>query len=144
MKLKRGQKLCKSCNKINGARARVCKHCNNEFTIGATSKNKNPAKIKKVKKFEEITDWKALTNGDCIKVIGRSGNYYVGDSGDKQYLTEAGVYTVKSHDANGLIVYATDGGWGYIYMGVEVKSDTIPNMYRSPHKIIKANIRVTA
>lgn len=144
MKLKRGQKLCKNCNNINGARSHVCKHCNNEFTIGATSKNKNPPKIKKVKKFEEIKDWKSLASGDLIKVIGRSGNYYIGDSGDKQYLTDAGIYTVKSHDANGLIVYAGDGGWGYIYMGVEVKSDTIPNMYRSPHKIIKANIRVIA
>jgi hypothetical protein len=140
MKVKRGQKLCKSCNGINGARSHTCKHCNTEFNIETTSKSKKPVKTKKVKKFEEITDWKSLTNGDRIKVIGRSGNYYIGDSGDKQYMTDAGIYTVKSHDTNGLIVYASDGGWGYIYMGVEVKSDTIPNMYRSPHKIIKANI----
>lgn len=142
MKVKRGQKLCKHCNGINGARSHTCKHCNTEFVIGANSKSKKPGKIKKPKKFEEIADWKSLSNGDRIKVIGRSGNYYVNDSGEKQYLSDAGVYTVKSHDANGLIVYGNEGGWGYIYMGPEIKSDTIPNMYRSPHKIVKTNILV--
>lgn len=142
MKVKRGQKLCKNCNGINGARSHVCKHCNHEFVIGATSKNKKPAKIKKVKKYEEIVDWKSLDNGDKIKVVGRSGNYYIGESGDKQYMSDAGIYTVKSHDSNGLIVYGNDGGFGYIYMGPEMKSDTIPNMYRSPHKIMRANLPV--
>lgn len=140
MKLKRGQKLCKKCNGINGARAHVCKHCNEEFIMGATSKNKKPPKIKKPKKFEDISDWKSLTDGDRIKVIGRSGNYYVGDNGDKQYLTDSGLYTVKSQDSKGLIVYANDGGWGYIYMGPEEASEYVPNMYRSPHKIVKVNV----
>ena len=139
MKLKRGQKLCKNCNQINGARAHVCKHCNNEFIKGATSKNK-PAKIKKQKRFEEISDWTSLKNGDRIKVVGRSGNYYVGQDGERQYLTDSGLYTVQGVDALGLHVY--DGGYGYIYMGPEKKSDTIPNMYRSPHKIVKVNIPV--
>lgn len=137
MKPKRGQKLCKNCNKINGARSHVCKHCNSEFV--STSKNK-PVKIKKKKKFEEIHNWKDLQNGDRIKVIGRSGNYYVGDNGEKQYLTDGGIYTVKDKDDSGLIVY--DCGYGYIYMGPEIKSDSIPNMYRSPHKIVKANLPV--
>jgi hypothetical protein len=142
MKVKRGQKLCKNCNGINGARSHTCKHCNTEFVIGANSKSKKSPKIKKPKKFEEIQDWKSLTNGDRIKVIGRSGNYYIGESGDKQYMTDAGIYTVKNRDSNGLIVHAADGGFGYIYMGPEMKSDTIPNMYRSPHKIVRANIPV--
>lgn len=144
MKVKRGQKLCKHCNGINGARSHTCKHCNAEFVVGLNSKNKKQPKIKKQKKFEEIVDWKSLTNGDRIKVVGRSGNYYIGENGDKQYMTDAGIYTVKNHDSNGLIVYASDGGWGYIYMGPEIPSDTIPNMYRSPHKIVKANIPVRA
>ena len=142
MKVKRGQKLCKHCNGINGARSHTCKHCNAEFVVGLNSKNKKQPKIKKPKKFEEITDWKSLTNGDRIKVIGRSGNYYIGENGDKQYMTDSGIYTVKNRDSDGLIVYASDGGWGYIYMGPEKPSDTIPNMYRSPHKIVKANIPV--
>jgi hypothetical protein len=144
MKVKRGQKLCKSCNGINGARSHSCKHCNTPFNIGTTSKSKKPTKVKKVKKFEEIEDWKSLSNGDNIKVIGRSGNYYLGSNGEKQYMTDAGVYTVKNTDNNGLIVYARDGGFGYIYMGPEIQSDTIPNMYRSPHKIVKTNILVRA
>jgi hypothetical protein len=135
MKLKRGQKLCKNCNNINGARAHVCKHCDQEFV----SNNKKPtqAKKKKLKKYEEISNWKDLQKGDKIKVIGRSGNYYVGEDGDKQYLTDAGIYTVQDKDELGLRVY--DGGYGYIYMGPETRSNTIPNMYRSPHKIVKVN-----
>lgn len=135
MKLKRGQKLCKNCNNINGARAHVCKHCDQEFV----SNNKKPtqAKKKKLKKYEEINNWKDLQKGDKIKVIGRSGNYYVSEDGDKQYLTDAGIYTVQDKDELGLRVY--DGGYGYIYMGPETRSNTIPNMYRSPHKIVKVN-----
>lgn len=137
MKLKRGQKLCKNCNGINGARSHVCKHCNNEFKAGAVAKNK-PTKTRKPKKYEEITDWTSLKAGDKIKVIGRSGNYYVNPDGERQYLTDAGLYTINDIDDTGLHVY--DGGYGYIYMGPEVPSKIIPNMYRSPHKIVKANI----
>lgn len=137
MKLKRGQKLCKNCNNINGARAHTCKHCNNEFKAASTSKNKS-AKIRKFKKYEEINDWKSLKDGDRIKVVGRSGNYYMSQDGERQYLTDAGIYTVKAVDSLGLHVY--DGGYGYIYMGPEVPSQVIPNMYRSPHKILRANI----
>lgn len=143
MKLKRGQKLCKNCNNINGARAHVCKHCNTAFVSGAISKNKK-FKKKLPKKFEEITNWQELTSGDKIKVIGRSGNYYVSSNGDKQYMTDAGVYTVKAQDENGLTVYSNNGGFGYIYMGPEIQSNLIPNMYRSPHKIVKVNIPVRA
>jgi hypothetical protein len=142
MKLKRGQKLCKNCNGINGARAHSCKHCNTEFATASVSKSSKPGKIKKQrkpKKFQEI-DWKELSVGDKIKVVGRSGNYYVNSEGDKQYLTDAGLYTVQRQDTNGLIVYSSDGGFGYIYMGPEMVSDTIPNMYRSPHKILKVNM----
>lgn len=141
MKLKRGQKLCKNCNNINGARAHTCKHCNNSFKSGGEPVSKNkPVKIKKKKKFEEISDWTSLQDGDRIKVIGRSGNYYVGQDGERQYLTDAGLYTVRGVDSLGLHVY--DGGYGYIYMGPEVRSNVIPNMYRSPHKIVKANLPV--
>lgn len=144
MKLKRGQKLCKNCNNTNGARAHTCKHCNHSFksNTAPTSKNKS-GKIKKQrkpKKFEEISNWADLKKGDRIKIIGRSGNYYLGPDGERQYLTDAGVYTVQGVDDLGLHVY--DGGYGYIYMGPEVRSETIPNMFRSPHKIVKVNIPV--
>ena len=139
MKLKRGQKLCKNCNGINGARSHTCKHCNTDFD---STKSKSPTKIKKQrkpKKFQEI-NWQELTTGDKIKVVGRSGNYYINPVGEKQYLTDAGLYTVQRQDSNGLVVYSSNGGFGYIYMGPEMVSETIPNMYRSPHKILKVNM----
>jgi len=141
MKVKRGQKLCKKCNNINGARAHTCKHCNEQFVTKVKSKF---AKVKKRKPkiYETISDWKSLEKGTKIKVIARSGNYYVGTNGDKQYLTDAGIYTISDIDDNGLRVYADGGGYGYIYMGKEMQSDLIDNMYRSPHKILKVNVPV--
>lgn len=138
MKLKRGQKICKNCNVINGARAHICKNCNHEFVPASITK-KNKFKTKKPKKYEEI-DWNTLVVGDVIKVIGRSGNYYINDMGEKMYMTDAGIYTIFKIDSNGLIVYSRDGGYGYIYMGEEKQSDLIDNMYRSPHKIVKVNV----
>lgn len=140
MKLKRGQKLCKNCNNINGARSHTCKHCNNEF-VSASINKQTKFKTKKPKKFEEI-DWKELSTGDTIKVIGRSGNYYVNSMGERMYMSDAGVYTVRSKDSKGLVVYSTDGGYGYIYMGPEIQSDLMDNMYRSPHKIVKVNLPI--
>lgn len=138
MKLKRGQKLCKTCNEINGARAYTCKKCNAEFI----SISKKTGKVKRrFKKYEDI-DWCALTKGDRIKVIGRSGNYYINDMGEKTYMSDPGIYTVQQKDDKGLLVYSSNGGFGYIYMGPEIQSDLIDNMYRSPHKIVKVNTPV--
>jgi hypothetical protein len=109
--------------------------------VSASITKKNKFKTKKPKKFEEI-DWKELSTGDTIKVIGRSGNYYVNSMGERMYMSDAGVYTVRSKDNNGLIVYSSDGGYGYIYMGPEIQSDLMDNMYRSPHKIVKVNLPV--
>jgi len=141
MKPKRGQKLCKKCNGINGARAHSCKHCNEPYVAKSTPKNIK-VKKKKHKMYEAIEDWKSLDSGTKIKVLARSGNYYIGESGDRQYMSDAGIYTIQAHDQNGLIVYGNDGGYGYIYMGPEIKSESLPNMYRSPHKIVKVNMPV--
>lgn len=144
MKLKRGQKLCKNCNNTNGARAYICKHCNTEFAIATQSKNKfKKFKKKKVKKFQ-LVDWTSLSVGDKIKVIGRSGNYYINSTGEKMYMSDPGIYTVQKIDSTGLVVYGQDCGFGYIYMGIEEPSKEVPSMYRSPHKIVKVNTPVTA
>jgi hypothetical protein len=134
MKLKRGQKLCKSCNSINGARAHACKQCSAEF-VSTAVKSKNKFRKKKVKKYTEI-DWTTLAKGDQIRVMGRSGNYYIGESGERMYMSSPGIYTVNRLDSNGLVVYSSEG-YGYIYMGPEKQSDILSNMYRSPHKIYK-------
>ena len=129
MKLKRGQKLCKTCNKINGARSHTCKHCDSTF---------HSATVTKVKKKVTLVDnWKELQCGDIVKVAGRSGNYYVNSMGEKVYMSEHGIYKVMSVDKTGLVVYRSEGGYGYIYMGPEIQSDLIDNMYRSPHTLIK-------
>ena len=135
MKLQRGQKLCKTCNKINGARSHQCKYCNGVFH---SATGKKPSKKKQI----EVEDWKELNTGDTIKVIGRSGNYYVNDAGERMYMSDAGIYTVISKDSNGLIVHTTEGGYGYIYMGEEKQSDFLDNMYRSPHKLMRVKTPV--
>lgn len=133
MKLKRGQKLCKSCNNINGARAYICKHCNKEFEVRGDVVKK--IKIKRKKKgFEKSTDWKTIKKGDVIYVKGRTGNYYIGYDGDKTYTTDKGVYTVAEIKDNGLLVYGKRG-YTYIYMGDKRKSQYLDNMYQAPHRI---------
>lgn len=139
MKLKRGQKLCKNCNQINGARAHVCKHCNTDFEVRA--KGNKFVKPRKLKKYVPI-EWNTLQKGDRIKVIGRSGNYYINSAGERTYLSDPGIYSVQGIDDSGITVYASDSGFGYIYMGKEEPHKDIPNMYRSPHKIVKVNTPV--
>lgn len=140
MKLKRGQKLCKNCNNINGARAHVCKHCQFEFIKSDITKSK--FKKKRSKKYTKI-NWNELIKGDKIKVFKGGGNYYINDMGEKTYMSRPGIYTVESIDSNGIIAYNNkSGGFGYIYMGKETLSNTIENYYRSPHKVAKINIPV--
>jgi hypothetical protein len=50
-------------------------------------------------------DWKNIENGTKIKVLGRSGTYYLGNNGDKTYMSDPGVYTVIGKDSNGLRVH---------------------------------------
>lgn len=133
MKLKRGQKLCKNCNNINGARAYICKHCNKKFEIRGDVVKKMKVKRKK-KGFEKSTDWKTIKLGDVIYVNGRTGNYYIGQDGDKTYTTDKGVYTVAEIKDNGLLVYGKRG-YTYIYMGDECRSKYLDNMYQAPHRI---------
>jgi len=133
MKLKRGQKLCKSCNGINGARSHTCKHCNVEFEVRGDVIQKMKIKRKK-KGFEKSTDWKTIHKGDVVYVNGRTGNYYIGQDGNKTYTTDKGVYTVADIKDNGFFAYGKRG-YTYIYMGNERKSQYLDNMFQAPHKI---------
>lgn len=135
MKLKRGQKLCTKCNQINGARAYHCKHCGEPFEVRAKG---SKVKKKHVKKLESIS-WSDIEVGQKIKVMGRSGTYYVSENGDKTYMSDPGIYTIIGKDANGLRVYGKSG-YTYIYMGPEKKSTLLENMYNAPHKIMKVNV----
>ena len=133
MKLKRGQKLCKNCNGVNGARSHTCKHCNKQFEVRGDTVQRMKIKRKK-KGFEKSTDWTTLSKGDIIYVNGRTGNYYIGQDGTKTYTTDKGVYTIADIKDNGLFVYGKRG-YTYIYMGEERKSQYLDNMFQSPHKI---------
>lgn len=138
-KLKRGQKLCKNCNNINGARSHTCKHCQFEFikSDGVKSKFK---KKKRSKKYLKI-NWTDLIKGDRIKVFKGGGTYYINDMGEKIYMSRPGIYTIEGKDDRGLIVYSNkNGGFGYIYMDKETRSSSVENLYRAPHKIAKLNI----
>ena len=128
MKLKRGQKLCKNCNTINGVRSYNCKQCNHAFTM-----NKTPKSIKKVRL---VINHKDLQRGDAIKVIGHSGPYYIDDSGAKTYITNKGKYKVSEVHENGILVFNEYGANEFLYMGPEQPSPQIPNLIRSPHKIV--------
>ena len=135
MKIKRGQKLCSKCSNINGARAYTCKYCNEPFEVRAKG---SKIKKKRIKKLEYI-DWKDLEIGQRIKVMGRSGTYYVSENGDKTYMSDPGIYNVVGKDNNGLRVYGKSG-YTYIYMGPEKKSPLLDNMFNAPHKIMKVNV----
>lgn len=130
MKLKRGQKLCKECNNVNGARAKVCKHCNKEFEVRGDFK----AKIarKRNKSLIEI-DWKTLTQGQEIYFRGRSGSYWLNGDGTKDYTTDKGVYKVVQVMEKGFGAY---GKKGYTFFDMTTGPSTISSMlFNSPYKI---------
>ena len=106
MKARPGQKICSSCDEINGVRAFECKNCGT-----------------------------ALKKGDLIRVIGGSGTYYISESGDKHYFTDRGKYIVSSIDKNGIVANGPCG-MCYLYMGKKKRSKLLDTMWNAPHKII--------
>ena len=125
MKNKTPLKLCPDCQEKCHARLAECKKCG--FTF-----------YKKKKKF--IENWKEeVRPGDRIKVVGRSGNYYVRENGERTYLTNPGVYLVMKIHENGIVAMGTgrvSHGYEFLYMGEEKKSSMLDSMYNSPHKLI--------
>ena len=131
MKTKRGQKICKNCNTINGARAFNCKKCDAPFDMKGRKK-----------KRRLVTDYKTLKKGDRIRVVGGSGPYHLDENNEKHYLTDRGVYIVKDIEDNGVHVYGgtvNNRAYSYLYMGKETRSAVCENIYRSPHKILLLN-----
>ena len=137
-KLKRGQKLCKSCNGVNAARSSKCKHCNKAFI------NKNtPVK-------NEIKDWKSLETGQQIKIIQGSGPYFVcstdsedHSSGEKVYMGCKGKYEVREIRSNGILccgIGKKNTGIEFVYMG-ERKISPSTGIIKAPHRIVKLRTR---
>ena len=131
MKTKRGQKICKNCNTITGARAFNCMKCDAPFDMKGRKK-----------KRRLVTDYKTLKKGDRIRVVGGSGPYHLDENNEKHYLTDRGVYIVKDIEDNGVHVYGgtvNNRAYSYLYMGKETRSAVCENIYRSPHKLLLLN-----
>lgn len=129
----KGNKTCKHCGEINGARAYSCKKCNTSFDI----KTKSGIKLNKTSK-RVIKNWKELNSEDCIKVISGSGPYYFED-GVKDCVGHSGKFIIKDIKDDGIIAYGIskkNSGYVYIYMGPKTESPAVPNLIRAPHKII--------
>ena len=118
------EKVCPDCQQRCHARLATCKKCGFVF-------------YKKKKSI--IEDWKSLQRGDYIRVVGRSGTYYIKENGDRIYFTDAGIYCVREIHHNGLIVTGAGRaahGYEFLYMGSEKKSSLLDNLYNSPHKLM--------
>ena len=133
----RGKKECSSCGESNGARAYTCKKCGHPFKMknGAIRYSKKP-----------IEDWTTLETGDCIRVLSRSGDYYIKQNGDKYHWTKAGKYRVKditidsSGNNTGIAVYGLtnrNSGYHWLYMGPEKQSEESPKQFNAPHKVVR-------
>ena len=78
-----------------------------------------------------------MSRGDIIRVVGGSGPFFKHKNGDKQYLTERGVYYIVEVLPDGLSVQShKGGGTEFLYMGSVCKSPWCTNLYRSPHKLL--------
>lgn len=127
IKPKRGQKVCSSCNTINGVRSFECKNCSHPFKM---------KKFPKTKKKVLISNHKELVPGDTIRVVGGSGPYFIGDDNLKHYCSDRGKYVVNSIDEDGLWACAPNGGNVFLYMGQVKKSPVFSKIIRAPHKIL--------
>lgn len=123
---KRGVKLCSECGTEHGVRAYECKNCDHPFVM------KKPRRGQRKKLVE---DYKTLRAGDVIRVVGGSGDYYVGRDGEKQYFTDRGRYKVEGIDNTGIKAYGPHG-YTYLYMGKSCPSKLVEGVFKAPHKIL--------
>ena len=130
----KGQKVCPECNTVNGARAYQCKVCDYAFPNkhGRIRYSKRP-----------VRDWRELKRGDCVRVVGGSGSYYVSpDTGERTYMSSKGKYKVHTISRDGIVAYGigkNNTGCQFIYMGVHKQSNLVDNMFNSPHKLVRIN-----
>lgn len=136
-KLKRGQKLCRNCNTINGVRSFNCKNCNHPFVMKSGPKD-GTLKKKKLKKFRKhlVEDYNTLCPGDLIKVVQGTGPYHTDGEGVKHPIGNKGKYRVKTILPNGIMVSSDYGCQEFLYMGPVVQSPTVETVTRAPHKLI--------
>ena len=129
-KRKQPLKSCPDCQEQCHARLATCKKCGYVF-------------YKKKKRF--IENWKEEINpGDHVRVVGRSGTYYIKESGERIYFTNPGVYLVKKVLSDGIVVIGVGRichGYEFLYMGKEKKSSMLDSMFNSPHKLVSVSLK---
>ena len=134
MKHKRGQKACKACDQVNGARAYTCKKCGEPFLM-------KDGRIRYGKGV--IGDWRTLQPGDNFKIKARSGDYYYKENGDKHYWSTPGsVYRVVELQEEGIMAYGMGRkgclGHTYVYMGPEKPAPIgLKCMVSAPAKLVR-------
>lgn len=137
MNVKRGQKLCKKCNNVCGARSKVCKHCNNEFEVRTDPSTRMKRIRNKAKKkgLIEVSNWRELKPGQEIYYRGRSGSYWLNSDGTKEYVMDKGVYKIVDLYEKGIGAYGKKG-YTFFHMEGEERSSISHLLYNSPHKIL--------
>jgi len=138
VKLKRGQKICKSCGNINPSRSRTCKHCSSDFSF------------KNIPVKNEILDWRNIEVGAYIKVIRGTGPYFICNKdsdemlkGERIHMGHTGVFKIVGKDQNGLKangVSSKNSGFSYLYMG-DPKRSKMTGIYWESYRIKKANFK---
>lgn len=132
---RRGLKTCETCGTENGVRAYHCKKCDSAFKM---------KKLPKGRRGIIVKNWKELEAGDYVRVVGRSGTYFIKENGERIYFTGAGVYHIQQVSRDGIVVIGTGRrahGYEYLYMGKEKQSTLVDNMFNAPHKLYKVNYK---
>lgn len=133
-KLKRGQKMCKNCNTINGVRSFNCKNCNHPFIMKKPPKSEMVGN-KRVSTARTV-DYKTLSKGDVIKVLKGSGPYHTNENGDRTYLGNKGKYTVDRVVEDGIMAIGQHGSHEFLYMGETQQSNMLETLTRAPYKFV--------
>lgn len=135
-------KVCEQCQGQNGVRTLICKSCKAPFKI--KSSNYSRIKARKRRKKQFIKDWRSLSKGDVVRVIGGSGPFYADKDGLRHYLTDRGKYTVDSIDKTGINVLGIaprTSGHQFLYMGPLKKSPMCRTVYRDKHKLLPVAVK---
>lgn len=125
-KNRRGTKTCE-CGATAGARAYECSECGAEFPT---------SKLRRGSRKRPVKDYRKLLPGDRVKVLGASGPYYVGETGERTYMTDRGIYTVDRVAADGVYVRSKMGASSFLYMGPTRRSPNCYNLVRDAHRLV--------
>lgn len=135
-------KVCTNCNSKNGVRTLVCKQCQSPFMSKSNGSSRTKARRRRRKRF--IKNWRSLSPGDVVRVVGGSGPFYESPDGMRHYLTDRGQYKVQSIDKNGIHVLGIaprTSGYQFLYMGPLKKSPQCSAVYRDRHKLLPISVK---